>query len=399
MFFQKALLRIKKVPLFLAVLVIAGLLNFYYVLSYGVDVPHRTEWDSLFMFSPQGSVFQQDQAGRPVLTHMISYIFYLLGGWNIKIHLLFNYFVYVADIVLLYRLIVKAAGEYRFLPLFFLPFFSDLNALNLMQATALQFHLTVLFGLIAADIGFCRPPTLKNSLRFILFGALSVLSMNIIFMLGLLIGWGIMEAGRKNIPRIIGMFLFMIMIFHICCGGLSFFTGDQIFRFAVILFSAVLTGLDTVTPLHLIFILPPAVALGWGFYQRRLWKDSNAMMLIAIILAVFFSAMNCDSETDPYFFIHNGAGIVLFAVPVVFTLLRLVKPAFVYLCCLSVIGYSASFSPRYFQLEFSARRQVLSCAREYYNKTGDGNCPFISENNSAAFLDLAKQLNLSFTRH
>ena len=34
-----------------------------------------------------------------------------------------------------------------------------------------------------------------------------------------------------------------------------------------------------------------------------------------------------------------------------------------------------------------------------YNKTGDGSCPFISENNSAAFLDLAKQLNLSFTRH
>ena len=52
------------------------------------------------------------------------------------------------------------------LPLFFLPLFSDLNALNLTQTTALQFHFSVLFGLIAADIGFFRPPTYHNSLKF-----------------------------------------------------------------------------------------------------------------------------------------------------------------------------------------------------------------------------------------
>ena len=397
--FQKVFLQIKeKISLPMLVLIAAGLLNFYYVLRYSVNMPHRAEWDYLFVFPPEGSVFHAGRTSRPVLANAAADVFYLLNGWNITFHLIFNYFVYTADIVLLYRLIVKAAGEYRFLPLFFLPLFSDLNALNLTQTTALQFHFSVLFGLIAADIGFCRPPTYHNSLKFIFFAALSVLSMNPVFILGILIGWIVMEARRKNFARILGVFFFMIVIFQVCGGGLSVFAGKQILRPAVILFSAVLTGLDMVTPLHIILIFPVVAALGYAFYQRRLWEDCGALLLFSIILAAFLSALNGEQNEDPFVFIHSGAGIVLFAVPVVFTLLRLVKPVFIYLCCLGVIGYSAAFSPTYLKAEAAARRQTLECALKYYDGAGDGVCPNVDKHHSASFLDVSVQLGLSFTR-
>lgn len=397
--FQKAFLQIKeKFSLPMLVLIAAGVMNFYYVLRYGANVPHRAEWDYLFVFPPEGSVLYAGRTARPILANVIADVFYLLNGWNITFHLVFNYFVYVADIVLLYRLIIKAAGEYRFLPLFFLPLFSDLNALNLMQATALQFHFSILFGLIAADIGFCQPPTYHNSLKFILFAGLSVLSMNMVFMLGILIGWIVMEAQRKNVARILGVFIFMSVIFQICCSGLSVFADKQILQPAVILFSAVLTGLDMATSLHIVLILPVAAALGYVFYKRRLWKDNGALMLFSIILAAFLSALNVEKNARADMFIYNGAGIVLFAVPVVFTLLRLVKPVFIYLCVLSLIGYSASFSPAYFRAEAEIRRQTLECALKYYDGAGNGVCPTVDQYRSAAFLDAARELNLNFTR-
>ncbi len=399
MSFQKTVLFIKeKCSWPLLILVAAGLLNFYYVLRYGVNVPYRSEWDYLFVFPAEGSVFQADRLSRSVLPKLTAYVFYLLNGWNITIHVIFNYLIYVADIVLLYRLIVKTAGEYRFLPLFFLPLFSDLNVSNLLLATALQFHLTVLFGLIAADIGFCRPPTYRNSLKFVLFAALSVLSMNLVFMSGILIGWIVMEAQRKNFSRIGGMFLFMVAIFQVCCGDLFVFAEKQIFQPAVILFSVALTGIDMLTPMHVVLILPIVAALGYAFYKRRLWKDNAALLLLSIVLAAFLSALNSESNQNAYMFIHDGIGIVLFAVPVVFTLLRLEKPVFIYLCCLSLIGYSASFSPSYFKMEADIRNQTLSCAKKYYDAAGDGNCKFIDEYRAVVFLDTAKELNLNFTR-
>lgn len=380
------------------VLFAAGLLNFYYVLRYGVNVPYRSEWDYLFVFSAEGSVFHTDRLSRSVLPNLTAYVFYLLNGWNITFHVIFNYLIYVADVVLLYRLIVKTAGEYRFLPLFFLPLFSDLNVSNLLMATALRFHLTVLFGLIAADIGFCRPPTYRNSLMFVFFAALSVLSMNLVFMSGILIGWIVMEALRKNFSRIGGVLLFMIAIFHLCCGDLVVFAEKQIFQPAVILFSVALTGIDKLMPLHVVLILPIVIALGYAVYRYRLWKDNATILLLSIILAAFLSALNSEKNQNAYMFIHDGIGIVLFAVPVVFSLLRLVKPVFVYLCCLSLIGYSASFSPSYFKMESDVRGKTLICAESYYNGTGDGNCRFIDEYRAAAFLDMAKELNLNFTR-
>ena len=398
MVFQKVLSRLKKIfSVPMLILTAAGVLNFYYVLHFSVNAPHREEWEYLFVFSPEGSVFHVNQTARPVFAYSIAYIFFLLNGWDISFHLLFNYFVYLADIVLLYRLIIKTAGNNYFLPFFFLPFFSDLNALNLMQASALQLHLCVLFGLIAAEIGFCRPSTYHNSLKLILFATLSVLSMNLVFIFGILLGWGIMELGRKNWPRILGTAFFTIAIFHLCNSSISFFSGEKLFYQAVLLYSAVLTGFDTQTPLHMIFILPVIAGLGYIFYKDRAWKNCHLMFLFSIVSATFFSALNAESSTDPYTFMHKGAGMALFAVPVVFTLLRKVKAVFIYVCCLSVIGYSASFSPDYFKAEASSRLQTLSCAQEYRQGLKNKECLFYSDD-VPDLLKLAQELQLNFIR-
>ncbi len=385
-------------PLFL--LLLAGLFNLYCMIRFSVNVPVKEEWNIMDMLSENGSIFDSTSSSRPLIPNFIIYMLYLINGWNVRFNLFLNYFIYIADIILMYRLIVKATGKNKFLPLFFLPFFSDLNALNLMQATALQFHLTVLFGLIAADIGFLRSPTYHNSLLFILFSALSVFSMNLLFAFGIFVGWGIMEIGRKNFRRAGGAAILMLVIFQISMfhSGIMLFSEKQLFQSALILYSAVLTGIDKVTPVHFIFILPVLIALGYLFYKKRFWTDINYMFVYSVIIATFLSALGADRTSSEYMFIHRGAGILLFSIPAVFVVMRLFKPVCVYLCCLCVIGYSASFTTNYFHMEKQARLLILDCAKEYYLGVNEGTCEIMDNQQLREFLDSSKKLKLNYVK-
>ncbi|MBR1777089.1 MAG: hypothetical protein IJ752_00685 [Alphaproteobacteria bacterium] len=387
------------------ILILFGLWGAYkWVFSVTFPLPRHQEWDTLPMFSKQGASFPETAAGWPVLPELITHLFYLFGGWHIRAYLVLNYMIYLADIFLLYRLIVKAAGPYRYLPLFFLPFFSDLNALNLMYTAALPIHLTILFGLLAADFGFQRLLTYHNSMRFILFLSLSVFSMNSVFALSIFVGWAVMGLMHKNWKGVLGAFLvFMVVLnlFIFMFSGSSFSDFGQSLKKAVISSSAVLTGFDVETQLHFVLILPILGTLGYVMYKNKLWRDRDSLTLYTVIVACFLSAVSLLSAPVqiPFSFINAAVGFVMFLVPVVLTLLRIVRPVFIYATCLALLGYSADFSDQPYQLENSIRLTMRQCAEEYFaGQQQPKACRILEDPHLPTVLDQARQLRLNFTR-
>ena len=78
--------------------------------------------------------------------------------------------------------------------------------------------------------------------------------------------------------------------------------------------------------------------------------------------------------------------------------MRLFKPVCVYLCCLCVIGYSASFSTNYFHMEKQARLLILDCAKEYYLGVNEGTCEIMDNQQLREFLDSSEKLRLNYVK-
>jgi len=386
-------------------LILFGIAALYgWIFKVDFPIPRYAEWDTLSMFEKKETAFPATADGWPLIPQLITHLFYFFGGWNIRAFLALNYLIYIADMILLYRLIEKAAGSYSFLPFFFIPFFSDLNVWNLMETTALQIHLTIFFGLWAADIGFQRLPTYRNSFFFLLFLALSVFSMNAVFATVVFFGWAFMELLQRKWRKVLGAFLLFFVIKSVSAlkAEVYFFSGfSEAFRKTVMSVSAALSGFDLITDFHFILILPVIGALLAVVYEKKLWKDRDTLTLLTIGLAFFFSAFQRVSLPlqPPFSFISAGCGFVIFLVPVIFTLLRTVRPVFIYACCFAVLGYSADFSYRSFHTEALFRKTALQCAREYYSgTTHPAACVWLQDKRLPAVLDQAKALNLNFVR-
>ena len=393
----------EKIPsLILTVCIFYSLYGFFRIADF--PVLRHAEWDMLKIFSSETSAFPVMKQGWPVIPELIAHLFYFCGGWNIRAYLVLNYLIYAADILLLYDLIVGAAGKYRYLPLFFIPFFSDLNVLNLMQVNALPIHLTLFFGLIAVKIGFQCMLTYRNCWLFMLFLILSALSMNAVFAGIVFLCWAIMQIIRGNVALIIGMFLvliFFLTLLLFASNGYFLMGFDISWRKAAITFSAVLTGFDIASSGICIFLIPISAALIWGIYKNELWKDSQTVMLGTILCALFFSSAAVFSVPPqlPFSFINAGAGFIIFSVPVVFSLLRVVRPVFVGACCFAILGYSAAFSHQAFRNEALIRNTTRKCIQEYF--AGDKNseaCQKIEDKNLPDVLEQVKKMNLSFIR-
>ena len=388
--------------------IILALLGFYMIFGWFfiADFPvlRHTEWNALKMFSAQGFSFSPLDTGRPFIPQAVIYLFYLCGGWNIRAYLFFNLLIYAVDLILLYRMILKVSGPNRYLPLFFIPFFSDLNALNLMQITSLQIHLTLLFGFFALDYGFLKERTYANAMFFILFSALSVFSMNFIFAGVLLVCWIVVELLNRSWRRAIGAWILFngILAVSLLGGRNTFFQDfDGSFKKAIIAVSAMLTGIDIPHPVHFVLMLPIAGVLFYILMEKELLKDRGTVALYAFIAALLFSAVNLIPfpVQPPFSFVHAAAGFIVFAVPVILTLLRGVRPVFVYACCLGVLGYSAAFSHHIFYIEKSYRNLERLCAEAYFNKKEQPEqCALLKDAHTPVAWDWAKSADLHFSR-
>lgn len=391
----------EKIPMvFLILCAVFSFYKVFYIASF--PILRHSEWEMLKIFSSETSAFPMTKQGWPIVPELVTRLFYFLGGWNLRAYFVFNYLIYTVDIILLYSLIVNATGTYRCLPLFFIPFFSDLNALSLLQASALQVHLTLLFGLIAVKIAYQSKLTYRNIWFLLVSLILSVLSMNIVFAGVIFLSWSILQVIRGNGKLIAGMLLLIIVFLFVLSVGLNGrfwvvwdFEIDKVFM----TLSALLTGFDITSRILFLFVFPIMIGMIWGIYENKLWRDASTVMLCSIVLALILSSFSlfAVSAPLPFSFINSGAGFLVFSVPIVFSLLRLVKPVFIYACCLVVLGYSAGFSSKTFQNESLLRQTTVQCARQYIEQgTQEEACSVIDNKYLPAALEKAKKLKLSF---
>ncbi len=178
------------------VLFLAMCWNFFNVHKYAMNVPYWDEWDyisALEKFSWENIVSVHVQH-RIIFTRLQFYLGYWLNGLDFRQMILFNWFLYLAMVFSVMRLFWKNIKTIPYFPLFFLPFFSDLAAENLLWAGQSQFHFLLLFFMSAAYYGFVAERTLKNKILFCLFAILSIFSMSPLPAIILLMAWCIREA-------------------------------------------------------------------------------------------------------------------------------------------------------------------------------------------------------------
>lgn len=162
-----------------SILFLAMIWNFFNVCKLSVNVPFWDEWDYLkavenFNWENLVEVHVQH---RIIFTRLLFYWDYLLEGLNFQHLIIFNYFIYLTLIISIMRIFEKQIKDISYFPLFFLPFFTDLASENLIWAGQSQFHLTLLFLMLAIYSGFIAKKTIINNFLFGFFLLLSIFSM------------------------------------------------------------------------------------------------------------------------------------------------------------------------------------------------------------------------------
>lgn len=192
----------KKVLYFsFACLIFFIILNFYHVLQNAVDIPFMDEWDA---FNPNclsskfnfNWIFAFHNEHKIIWTKLSMWILYHLDGWNLRHQIIANFFLYLACLGTLYKIIPY---KNNLMPLFFIPFFSDVLIDNALTGFQSQFYFMLLFAFIAIYFGFVKENSLKNTILFCIFTIFSMFSMTFLIGVALFMAFFIKERNKNTL--------------------------------------------------------------------------------------------------------------------------------------------------------------------------------------------------------
>ena len=299
------------------------------------------------------------------------------------------YALYAAMIVQLWRVVRKAAGDKWFLPLLFVPLFSDMNAVNLLWGFTSQFHLMILFSLLAVEFAFLRPETVLNRLFCLLFSLLSCLSMNIVFAAGVMIAVSITSKMPKKAT--LAGFAAVLAIFF---AGYPLDTAQaktdvfstQYGYYWINVFSAYFTGFDRFSVVHVFLFALLVAPLVFVFCKNMDADDKKRMALYAVVFGSLLAAAGIARNRfgDPL--MHRHAESVMICIPALLMLLYPMKKAFLTAVVIVVLGYSAHFSTKGFYNIKADRLQGVACLEAFKAGKNDGNCPTLYPYDMAKFV-------------
>lgn len=300
-----------------------------------------------------------------------------------------SYALYALTVFELWRVVRKAAGDVWFLPLLFAPLFSDMNAVNLLWGFSSQFHLMILFALLAVEYAFLRPETGKNRLLCLLFLLLSCLSMNIVFALGVMAAVLMTDGMPKKAAA--PCFAAVIAVFFIGyapvgTGAKADIRTAEFWLYAMNVFSAYFTGFDRFSPIHAGLFVLLFLPLIWLFCKNLDTDDRKRMALYAVAFGSLLSAAGIARNRfgDPL--MHRHAESVMICIPAVMMLLYPMKKAFWAAAAIVALGYSAHFGTASFYKIKAARLQGAACVEAFKAGLNDGNCPTLYPRNMAKFV-------------
>ena len=166
-FFRKASL-----PLCWALVTILYLYHFSIIRHYAVDVPYWDEWE---YFKPEALpagltwqwLFEFHNEHRIVFTKLLAWLNMKFFGLDFVLQQLFNFGLFGCLLTAIYILMKRVTGNDRFswLPLFLIFLLSPLNFANHAWAFQSQFHLVLLFAMLALAGAFPERITLPSMLK------------------------------------------------------------------------------------------------------------------------------------------------------------------------------------------------------------------------------------------
>ncbi len=300
-----------------------------------------------------------------------------------------SYVLYVLTVFQLWRVVRKAAGDKWFLPLLFIPLFSDMNAVNLLWGFTSQFHLMILFSLLAVEFAFLRKETVLNRLLCLLFLLLSCLAMNIVFAVGVMIA--VLVAGDMPKKAALAGFAGILAIFFMGYSPDAAPAKTEIFSlrygyYWINVFSAYFTGFDRFSVLHVFLFALLFLPLIFMFCKEADADNKNRMALYAVVFGSLLAAAGIARNRfgDPL--MHRHAESVMVCIPALLMLLYPMKKAFLTAVAIVVVGYSAHFSTKGFYNIRADRLQGVACIEAFKAGKNDGNCPTLYPYNLAKFI-------------
>lgn len=300
-----------------------------------------------------------------------------------------SYGLYLLTVFQLWRVVRKAAGDKWFLPLLFVPLFSDMNAVNLLWGFASQTHLMIVFALLSVEFFFLRAESTKNRLAGLAFLLLSCLSMNIVFAVGVMVAALISEGTPRKAAFC--CFIAVLAVFFIDYNPTleresAAVLSPEYGYYLTNVFSAYFTGFDRFSFLHAVVfcvLFLPIVVL---FCKNFEADDRNRMALYAVAFGSLFAAAGIARSRfgDPL--MHRHAESVMICIPAVMILLYPMKKAFWTVAVIVALGYSAHFGTESFDEIRAERLQGVTCVEAFKAGKNGGDCPTLFPYNMARFV-------------
>lgn len=339
------------------ILTVFILWNFYNVYQNAVDLPFWDEWEALLPGRLDRQlnynwIFSFHNEHKILWTRLFTWVLYNIDGWNLRHQIILNFFLYLGSMFLLYKII---PDKNSFLPLFFIPCFSDVLIENQMTGFQSVFYFMLLFSFLAVYFGFVKANNVKNTLLFSIFTVCSMFSMTFISGIALFSAF-IIKQRRINKNLIIagcviitGLYVFFSNYSSIDLQMKVTMPDKLLFWYYC--FRVIIKGIFNAY-LPVIWTMIAGILMIGGFvmsYIRE--KDKNdyyvylALFLLSIFLAAGISAGRASG--DPF---HSVAGrhlnVINYLIPSISALLmrfNYIKAALIYFLVL-VLGFSSCYS-------------------------------------------------------
>ncbi len=153
----------------ISLLFLTACMCFYHTLINAVDMPFDDEFD-LFINPEMTSRFNLNwllpSQGelKIVSTRLLTWVFYHINGYNGKSVIIFNFFLSCVGYYVLYKILRSSAKDFPFLPLFFIPFFSDIFWMNRLISFQSQVYFMLLFCYLSIYFGFVKNKPIISSI-------------------------------------------------------------------------------------------------------------------------------------------------------------------------------------------------------------------------------------------
>lgn len=386
--------------------------NFYNICQTAVDVPYWDEWEALNPGHLDSKlnldwIFSFHNEHKIIWTRLFTWIMYHIDGWNLKHQIILNFFLYLALLFMLYKII---PDKNSLLPLFFIPCFSDVLIENQLTGFQSAIYFMLLFSFIAIYFGFVKETNLQNSVLFGVFSVCAMFSMTFISGLALFLAYLFKHKKLDANLMAAGSIVFLGLVgFFVNYNALSV-QGNLVLPNKIVFwnsyFKIIISGLFNMSfPIFWTLISGILIfgALGWLFVSEKNKKDIYvyfALFILSFCLCAGIAAGRIEGNSL-LVVASRYLNIVNFLIPCIgalFVRMFNAKLALIYLVILCISFSSCyTFANYYANMEYriQAKQEMFVIIKSDLEKYMIGKLnPFDLKDSILR----AKELNVSFLR-